>query len=224
MTSCQCSQCNVYTNSHSGVARLVRLGWAVTPTAAPLDGAEPSWLCPRCNTHAESATLTLPQPVVKPQRSTPHPLRVLVVDDQELVLRCTARLLSDFESVVAVISPAKALEMLKNDKQFDVVVSDVMMPEMSGPELYMRCHAHSPSTADRFIFASADPAAARTLIASAARNVGAARTPPLFPKPPPREVMVAAVCSAAAQRVPKSGTYSTVQGGIGEVRVSKYRG
>jgi CheY-like chemotaxis protein len=149
---------------------------------------------------------------------------VLVVDDQELVLRCTTRLLSEFETVVAVPSAAKALEMLENDEEFDVVVSDVMMPGMSGPELYMRCHAYSPSTADRFIFASGDPAAARRLIASAARRVGAARIPPLFEKPTPREVLVAAVRSAATHRVPKSGTYSALHSSVDVARVTKYRG
>ena len=160
------------------------------------------------------------EPTAHPWRRPSHPFRVLVVDDQELVLRCTTRLLSDFETVVAVSSAAKALKMLEN-AEFDVVVSDVMMPGMSGPELYMRCHAHSPSTADCFIFASGDPAAARRLIASAARHVGAARVPPLFEKPTPREALVAAVRSAATHRVANSGTFSALHDAP---RVTKYRG
>jgi CheY-like chemotaxis protein len=155
---------------------------------------------------------------------TLHPLRVLVVDDQELVLRCTVRLLSDFETVVAVRSPMKALEMLRNGGRFDVVVSDVMMPEMSGAELYVLCHALSPRTADRFIFASGDPGMARRLLASAVSHVGAARTPPLVDKPIPRNVLVAAVLAAAAYSAPKSGTYGASQSEGDELWVRKYRG
>ena len=107
-------------------------------------------------------------------------------------------------------SPKKALEMLKNGAEFDVVVSDVMMPEMTGPELYARCYVSSPDLARRFIFASGDPTAARALVAKAAKRVGASHAPRLIEKPSSVEVFVAAILATAADTdtEPKSGTYS----------------
>ena len=153
-----------------------------------------------------------------------HPLKLLVVDDEELVLRSTARSLADFETVMQVRSAREALLMLENEHEFDVVVSDVMMPEMSGPELYLRCHAASLSIAERFVFASGDPAAARKLLAAAAREVGANHIPPLFEKPTPRDALAAAVCSVALKRDRKSGMFATQPVSHDQARVTNYRG
>ncbi len=61
--------------------------------------------------------------------------RVLIVDDEEAVRRASARVLGaeGFE-VVQAVDGREALGQLERG-QFDVVVSDVMMPNMSGLEL-----------------------------------------------------------------------------------------
>lgn len=77
-------------------------------------------------------------------------LRVLVVDDDVLVARALERALVDFE-VTAVASGDEALRALLHDT-FDAVLCDVMMPTMSGRELYRRAIARHPELAQRFIF------------------------------------------------------------------------
>lgn len=63
------------------------------------------------------------------------PPRVLVVDDDPLVGPAHARVLSSVAAEVVVESDARdALERLKKES-FDVVVSDIRMPRMSGTEL-----------------------------------------------------------------------------------------
>jgi CheY-like chemotaxis protein len=126
--------------------------------------------------------------------------------------------------VVAVGSAEKALEMLRNGSRFDAVVSDVMMPEMSGPDLYARCFVHSPEVARRFILASGEPAAARELLASAMKRVGSSHAPLLLEKPMSRDTLVAAVLTTAASAEPRSGTYSTTACENDEDQVKKYRG
>ena len=189
---------------------MVRDGWGVRHTSDPPSSAEGSWLCPLCcaraNIPSEGPTAGTAFGRERPRDH--YALRVLVVDDQEPVLRATASLLSDFETVVAVGCANKALEMLSNGSRFDAVVSDVMMPEMSGADLYARCFVHSPDVARRFVLASGEPAVARELLAGAMKRVGASHAPLLLEKPMSRDTLVAAVLRTAACTVPRSGTYS----------------
>ena len=62
--------------------------------------------------------------------------RVLVVDDERAVGRITARMLNlDAEfDVVTEQDPTVALEKAQSES-FDVVLSDILMPEMDGLEL-----------------------------------------------------------------------------------------
>jgi nitrogen-specific signal transduction histidine kinase/CheY-like chemotaxis protein len=65
---------------------------------------------------------------------------VLVVDDEPSVRRGIARVLRDQGyAVVETSSPAEALELYRADPgRFDLVLSDVVMPAMTGPELVER--------------------------------------------------------------------------------------
>jgi CheY-like chemotaxis protein len=148
-------------------------------------------------------------------------LRILLVDDEEIVRRCTARTLSDFD-VVTVSGGTEALALLEKDSDFDAVLSDVMMPRMSGPELYTRCYQSHPLLAQRFVFASGNPESARAELRRAVHSVGADVAPILLAKPSPREALMLALFAAAAQSAPCSGTYSVVEPVAPEV--TKYRG
>jgi PAS domain S-box-containing protein len=67
----------------------------------------------------------------------PRNYRVLVVDDEPLVLRAMRRLL-DSHVVATAQSGDQALECLARGEEFDVILCDLMMPGMSGMELYDR--------------------------------------------------------------------------------------
>jgi signal transduction histidine kinase len=65
-----------------------------------------------------------------------HPCRVLVVDDDPLVVASTAAMLEDLgHIVVEALSGARALDLLKLGTNVDVVVTDHAMPGMTGTEL-----------------------------------------------------------------------------------------
>lgn len=74
--------------------------------------------------------------------------KVLVVDDEPDVLGLVAAALSirGFE-VHAASSPRQALELVKTMPVFDLLVSDVIMPEMCGPELVKKIAQICPTIA-----------------------------------------------------------------------------
>ena len=74
--------------------------------------------------------------------------RILVVDDEPAVLGLVSRALSrrGYE-VHAVNSPLEALRVAHDTPCFDLLVSDVIMPEMCGPELVRRIGQLCPAFA-----------------------------------------------------------------------------
>jgi len=206
----ECSQCGVSAGGHVwGFALLATQGWGVAAATNPPGAAERAWLCEACCSRAESVSRALGRrsapKVPREQKRAGQRLKVLIVDDHLLMLRSMVRMLAGCETVITT-SPREAWTVLQS-VPFDVVVSDVMMPEISGPELYARCFAHSPELARRFIFASADPLLAQREIARAVQAVGAPQTPPLLAKPTSRSALMNAVATVARGTAHESGTY-----------------
>ncbi len=226
MKSCRCTQCNVSSARFAwGFALLARDGWVVTDAEPLALSADGEWLCPACSARrgkrlpslAKSSSATAPIS----RRSRPRGMRILLVDDEDMVRRCTARALSDFD-VVSVSSGAEALELLAKDSDFDAVLSDVMMPRLSGPQVYARCCASYPALAERFVFASGNPESARIELLQVVAKVGAKHAPILLAKPSTREALLLALYAAAAHAEPRSGTYSVADAVVTEVK--NYRG
>ncbi|WP_208635707.1 response regulator [Caballeronia pedi] len=70
---------------------------------------------------------------------------ILVVDDDPLIATSTAYLLEDLgHEVVEVGSGAAALEVLKNGKRVDLILTDYSMPRMTGLELAHAARALRP--------------------------------------------------------------------------------
>jgi PAS domain S-box-containing protein len=88
-----------------------------------------------------------PSPGVDEQRR-----RVLVVDDEPMLTRSLERVLGDQHDVVAATSGAEALDRLAGDERFDLILCDVMMPEMTGIELYQRVRSAWPGLERRIAF------------------------------------------------------------------------
>jgi two-component system cell cycle response regulator CpdR len=67
------------------------------------------------------------------------PRKVLVVDDEPLVLDVTASMLEDFGcEVVTAANAREALEKLSTDQRIEILVTDINMPGMDGYELAER--------------------------------------------------------------------------------------
>ena len=82
-----------------------------------------------------------------------EPLRVLAVDDDNLVLLNTVAMLEDLgHTVIQAGSPEAALAVLRGDERIGLLVTDHMMPGMTGAELIGIAAAERPSL--RVILAS----------------------------------------------------------------------
>ena len=83
-----------------------------------------------------------------------HPARrarILIVDDEDAIAASLRRSLAS-HAIETVPGATAALKRLVEDPGFDVVLCDMMMPELTGPELYRQaCEAH-PVLRSRFIF------------------------------------------------------------------------
>ena len=74
------------------------------------------------------------------------------MDDEPEVLRFVADVLERADYEVAPATGARqALAIIASADPFDLVVSDVVMPEMCGPELAIEIQARWPSSAIMFI-------------------------------------------------------------------------
>lgn len=69
--------------------------------------------------------------------------RILLVDDEPQVLLALEDLLGDDFAVLKTASPEEALEMVANDREIAVVLSDQRMPQMTGDELLARINGSS---------------------------------------------------------------------------------
>jgi len=99
------------------------------------------------------AAPTEQQPRPTPVSSTPsRRARVMVVDDEPLVCRAVQRILSPPHEVHASGSGRDALEALRADPTYDLVLCDLMMPEMSGMDLHEAVARRAPELAARFVF------------------------------------------------------------------------
>jgi CheY-like chemotaxis protein len=78
--------------------------------------------------------------------------RILVVDDEELVLRSVRRILSQEHDVLAMISATDALALCAGGEKFDLILCDLMMPDMTGMDLHRELMLVAPEQADRMIF------------------------------------------------------------------------
>ena len=80
--------------------------------------------------------------------------RILVVDDEPAIGRALARLLSDEHDVVAALSGREALEILRKDDRFDVILCDLMMPDTTGEQVHDALARDRPDLALRIVFAT----------------------------------------------------------------------
>jgi CheY-like chemotaxis protein len=77
--------------------------------------------------------------------------RVLIVDDEALVRRAVGRVLKDHD-LVEVGDAREALRLLEDGEVFDVILSDLIMPQMTGMEFYEELLRKRPADAHRIVF------------------------------------------------------------------------
>jgi len=93
----------------------------------------------------------LAPPAAPPARPTTRG-RVLVVDDEPLLLEVLADLLAPLHEVVTAGGGEEAIALLAQDTAFDAVLCDLMMPGVDGAAVHTYLHEHAPTLAARTVF------------------------------------------------------------------------
>ena len=79
--------------------------------------------------------------------------RILMVDDEPMVLDLLGRVLKGNELVRAE-NGREALDRIAENPDFDIIFCDLMMPELTGMDVYMRLRAEHPGAEERIVFIS----------------------------------------------------------------------
>jgi CheY-like chemotaxis protein/two-component sensor histidine kinase len=87
--------------------------------------------------------------------------RVLVIDDEPVIATAVQRSLSREHDVVFSTSAQEALAKLRAGEQYDVILCDLMMPEMTGMDLHAELLRSLPEVARRMIFVTGGAFTAR---------------------------------------------------------------
>ena len=93
---------------------------------------------------------SMPPPII-PFPKAPR-ARLLVVDDEPLVADMLQRTLSDEHDVTVATDAKTALEYLLGGEAFDLIFCDLLMPRMSGMDLYEELRVKRPGLQERIVF------------------------------------------------------------------------
>jgi PAS domain S-box-containing protein len=78
--------------------------------------------------------------------------RILAVDDEQLVLNALRRTLGSEHDLMAFTKPQAALDWLEQGEPWDLILCDLMMPEMTGMEFHAELNRRMPERTRHLIF------------------------------------------------------------------------
>ncbi len=78
--------------------------------------------------------------------------RILAVDDEQMLCNVIERILRKDHDVKTVTSASAAIEILRGGERYDVILCDLMMPEMTGMEFYAQLQRTAPEQAGKIVF------------------------------------------------------------------------
>ena len=87
--------------------------------------------------------------------------RLLIVDDEPMILGALRRAFSSDYKVTCVGDGKRALERVRAGDRYEAILCDLMMPEMTGMDLYAELARSVPEQADRVVFVTGGAFTAR---------------------------------------------------------------
>lgn len=152
------TNCNPSRKKAAAHGKRARTGCSASPeprlaigTALPHVG---SLVEPAPSAAADMARLPMRSdtPTAAGDRTSPAELRILVVDDEPGIRHALRRMLGRRHRVETAENGREAFERLSAGGRFDVILCDLMMPEMTGVQLYEALSAEAPGVTARIVF------------------------------------------------------------------------
>ena len=78
--------------------------------------------------------------------------RVLIIDDELDLAEVYSQALSQNHEVVIMTNGGRALELLQQDNHFDIILSDLTMPDMTGMDIYRELHRLGSGIEEKIVF------------------------------------------------------------------------
>jgi DNA-binding response OmpR family regulator len=95
---------------------------------------------------------------MQPNKVSPHPLKaVLLVDDNRDLAQVLQRALAEDNYLVDVAHDGQEALLKIKINEYDAVVTDLMMPNLRGDQLYDEIAALRPALAEKFVLITAYP-------------------------------------------------------------------
>src|SRR5262249_42507325 len=125
---------------------VTRLGGEIVVASVVGQGTKIRIVLPPCREDAK----TIEPPVEKRRTFVRDRVRIPIGDGDRPCAAAIALELSDHDVVVAE-NGREALEILRGDKAFDVILCDLMMPEISGIDVYESLRLIEPALVERVV-------------------------------------------------------------------------
>jgi len=84
--------------------------------------------------------------------AAPRRGKILTIDDEPMISRAILRVAGKHHDVQSVLSGSKALKLIRDGARFDVIICDLMMPEVTGMDLHAELLRIAPDQAEAMIF------------------------------------------------------------------------
>ncbi|HET8940277.1 MAG TPA: response regulator [Polyangiales bacterium] len=126
------------------------LGGRISARSTPAEGSTFRVELPSAHT-----TATQSEPAERPASSDQNHARrgrLLFIDDDSLVLKLLTRLFEAEHEIVATLSASDALTIVAQQRPFDLIFCDVMMPNTSGITFFEKLAQIAPEHSDRVVF------------------------------------------------------------------------
>ncbi len=97
------------------------------------------------------SSTALREPLPRARKLAPQALRILIIEDERAIARALQRMLTSHH-VTLCHDGEQALVLLEGRAYFDVILCDLMMPGLSGADVYQRLMRQLPELRSRFAF------------------------------------------------------------------------
>lgn len=102
---------------------------------------------PRAKAVSEKPPAAIEQEIRSARRA-----KILVVDDEPMIVRYLMVVLSTDHDVTTCTSAEQAMDVLRKGERFDAILCDLMMPGLTGMDLHAELKRLDPEQAERMIF------------------------------------------------------------------------